>query len=295
MQELPNPCIRLPIGLIQITNNMRKVLVIIPCLNLWDRYTIHCMESIYASKGDTPFDILIVDNASIDSTEEKARDFGNRKMPERVIVIRNEENKGCGGGWNQGVAYGMENGYSHFLILNNDILMGPNTIQNLTDWIDESKALLVSAVDVSGELMVPEHLLNQDNPINHKDRSSAPHPNFSCFMITRETVERVGYFDSITFYPAYFEDNSYHYRIKLLAGEQSAVATTVGVFYHYGSRTQNEAVGAPVVPSAKFEENRRKYIELWGSEPTKETYTSPWNDATLTCKVDKDGNYIKQS
>lgn len=255
-----------------------KILVVIPVMNLWDQYTIHCMESIAANFNETPFDVLIIDQASSDQTVEKAKDFGNRKMPNRVIVLENDKNVGCAGAWNQGLDYALEHGYSHIAILNNDILLSPFTISEMYKRIKrEPHVLLTSAVDVIKELPAPQIVLDPEHEVNKKEDTEAPHPNFSCFMISRETVEKVGFFDE-GFFPAYFEDNDYHYRLKLVGGTDCAIANTRAVFIHYGSRTQNQSQGAPVVPGDLFGKNQEYFARKWGGVPSGEKFSRPFND-----------------
>ena len=271
---------------------MDKILIVIPVLNLWNEYTIHCMESIVASvfSGGTPvadYEVVIVDNGSSDVTFNNATDFASRKLPGRMHVLHNDVNRGCAGGWNQGVAWGMERGFTHFLIANNDILMGPRTIENLYKRMMKGDKLLVSAIDVIRELTVPQQVLDVDNQINWKEDTEAPHPSFSCFMINRECIDKVGYFDE-TFFPAYFEDNDYHYRIKLAAGPDAAIANTTGVFVHYGSRTQNQVAGG-VVPGNTFQANEAYFSRKWGGPPTREVWDHPFNDQS------KDLTYAKRT
>jgi len=268
---------------------MDKILIVIPVINLWDAYTIHAMESIAASKCDLPFEVLIVNQASTDQTVDKAIDFGNRKMPGRVHVLTNEKNTGCAGGWNAGVQYALDHGFTHIGIFNNDILVGPNAIQAMYDRLKREPAVyMTSAVDTIKELPIPQLVLNPEHDVNKKPDTEAPHPNFSCFMITKETVEKVGFFDE-GFFPAYFEDNDYHYRLKLAGGVNCAIANTLAVFIHYGSRTQNQSIGSPIVPGPSFEANRNYFISKWGGAPGSEKYTIPFNDST------KDLTYAKRS
>lgn len=256
---------------------MDKILVILPVVNLWDQYTIHCMESLYGSVCSVPFEVVIVDNNSSDMTVEKAKDFGGRKMPDRVHVIHNDTNKGCGGGWNQGLDFGLANGFTHFIVANNDVLVSPNTLQAMYDRMKRGDVLLTSAVDVSLEVKSPQAILDPENEVSKKPDTEAPHPNFSFFMITPETVQKVGMFDE-DFFPAYFEDNDYHYRCKLAGGTNCAIANTRAVFYHYGSRTQNQQPGAAIVPGAQFRMNEAHFFQKWGGRPTQEKFTKPFND-----------------
>lgn len=253
--------------------NNDKILIVVPVMNLWDRYTRPMLESI---KSSIPWAVYVIDNASTDNTSQLQ---GVEKLVGEKLLIykRNDTNVGCAGGWNQGVQFAIDNGFTHMLILNNDTLLGPKTVDALYNRIKQGDKLLVSAVDVSGEVMVATDILNPDDIVNNKEASEAPHPNFSCFMISLETIEKVGMFEE-GFYPAYFEDNDYHYRLKLAGGSDAGIATTSAVFYHYGSRTQNESGNVPVVPGNKFEENRQFFIKKWGGAPGNEVFTTPFND-----------------
>lgn len=266
---------------------MDKIFVVLPVINLWDEYTIHCMESLAAQKLDVEMHVVIVDQGSTDQTLNKALDFGNRKMPERVHLVHNDVNRGCAAGWNQGVKYAMDMGATHILVSNNDVLYGPGAVQALYNRFKrDPKVYLVSCVDVIREVVAPQLVLDPENAVNKKEDTEAPHPNFSGFMITPETIEKVGWFDE-DFHPAYFEDNDYHYRCKL--ADALAVANTTAVFIHYGSRTQNQAVGAPIVPGELFRKNAAHFEAKWGGSPGHEKFKQPFNHS------DKDLTYAKRT
>lgn len=283
-------------------DTQNRILVVMPCINLWDRYSKQCLESVLKSELNVPFAILVIDNNSTDGTPEKLEAFKAEHGVGFIHYIRNDHNKGCAPTWNQGVKWGVEDklvNFTHFLIINNDILVSPKTIQGMYDRMQTVSAdggkrkMLVSAIDVAGEIPVPEMILDPNHAVNNKEVSEAPHPHFSCFMITKETLEVVGYFDE-QFYPAYFEDNSYHYRCKLLAGSDSAITVTQVAFYHFGSRTQNEAYGGvPVVPGEAFNANRQRFIKLWGNVPGQESFNHPYNDESLSAKLNADQTYEK--
>jgi hypothetical protein len=106
--------------------------------------------------------------------------------------------------------------------------------------------------------------------------AEAPHPNFSAFMISRDCWRQTGEFDE-EFRPAYWEDNDYHYRMKV-AG-QVAVTFPPALFYHFGSRTQMEAAenGQPLTSGPQFEKLRGYYVAKWGGPPGGEVYRVPFN------------------
>lgn len=266
----------------------KRLLVIMPVINLWEQYTKWALQSLKCSE---PWDFLLIDNGSTDGTHEHVHTFresAHAGFADMVTVLRNEQNKGVSGSWNQGIKYGLEHGYTHFLILNNDILVHPHAIDGMLKRMDHGGVALVAAVDISGESRAPTEIFNMPD----KEPSESPHPNFSCFMITKDTIETVGWFDEV-FFPGYFEDNSYHYRVKLIRGDNAAITTTTAMFYHFGSKTQNQDIGKPIVPGPQFEKNRTEFIKLWGGNPGQEQFKHPYNDATLYPYLQEDQTYRK--
>lgn len=282
-------------------NNI-KLLIIVPVINLWSKYTKPCLDSI---KSKYNFDILLIDNASTDNTLKEANDYITSNQ-RQLLYITNEESLSCAQSWNTGVKYGMQRAYTHFLILNNDILLHPEAIDRMIERFELSKnkfvaikqevryatetksyelsndvekiyesevLMLVSCMDVKGECLDPQDVIIK----NLEDKIGCPeseNPHFSAFMINKQTIEKIGYFDE-EFFPAYFEDNSYHYRIKL--AEKKAICLPTALFYHYGSGTQNEALNHPVVSGDAFDRNRMKYIKMWGGLPGSEQYKTKYN------------------
>jgi GT2 family glycosyltransferase len=82
----------------------------------------------------------------------------------------------------------------------------------------------------------------------------------------------IGDFDEI-FYPAYYEDSDYLYRMKLKGIRQDVEAElnpqTVRI-----SMTQERD---PELVNASMEANRLRYIEKWGNSPLLETFLTPYN------------------
>lgn len=253
--------------------NQNKLLIIVAVRNLWKRYTEPMLKSIKVSK--MPYAVFLVDNGSTDETknlkdmEWESADGDKQKV---MLFKRNEENKGCSGAWNQGIEWGLKNGFTHFLIPNNDILLNARSVDALLERFEKGDVGCVASVDVSGEIRIPEEIFT----LAPKEASEAPNPNFSCFLISKDTIEKVGMFDE-GFFPAYFEDNDYHYRLKKAYGLNGAITITGSVFYHYGSRTQNESGDKPVVPGGDFEKNRAYFIQKWGGSPGNEKYEHPFN------------------
>jgi GT2 family glycosyltransferase len=243
-----------------------KLQIVIPLHNLWSRYTVPCLSSIRAS---IDYRVVVIDNASSDETSEEARN----RAGERFVYHRNPSNLGVSRVWNDGIRDAFDHGYDLVLVLNNDVLLHPECIDRLVARIAGAVVGIVTAVNIKEKCPNPSDVFHFDARANElvAERDS---PDFAAFLLNRVCWEKVGAFDE-SFSPAYFEDNDYHYRMQL-AGLR-AIAHPPAVFYHFGSRTQNEAGNQPIVVSQKFEENRQYYIRKWGGPPAGERFKEPFN------------------
>lgn len=259
-----------------------KIQIVIPAINLWNSYTKNCIESI---KTKYEYRILLIDNNSTDETKEEA----GKLVSDRFSHLRNDVSLSCAASWNVGIQDGFDRGYEYCLVLNNDILLHPEAIDRLVErfWPKgydmelqrpngEANLVMVTMHDIKSECEKSEDIFNK-NPEDKKDCPESEHPHYSAFMINKVYWDKIGPFDE-EFYPAYFEDNSSHYKIKL--ARLKAICLPTATFYHFGSRTQNEALGwnNPVVTGPAFERNRDVYVKMWGGLPEHETYKTKFNE-----------------
>lgn len=291
-----------------------KIQIVVPAINLWAKYTKRCLDSIdeammRAKAHGIECRTVLVDNASSDETLTEA----GKRVSSLFAHKRNEERWGFQKSVNYGVNDAWERGFDVVLVCNNDIVLHPEAIWrvaqrfeasrdrlvavrkeasfvvasgDVTDYmtpesvVEETILGMVTCMDVRGEMvgkgMEPERI--SELFAGEKEvLGESPHPNFSAFAVNRLCWERVGEFDEL-FAPAYFEDNDYHYRMKL-AG-LLAIVCPPAMFYHYGSRTQNEARedGKPIVTGTLFEMARNRYVGKWGGVPGSEAFQTPFNN-----------------
>lgn len=278
---------------------MPKVQIIITSINLWEKYTKPCIDSI-----KTKYDhrILLVDNGSTDETKTEA----GKLVSNTFSHHRNEKAACCAKSWNYGVKDAFERGYDYALVLNNDVLLHPETIDRLVERFELSKQKLiaesiemeahkvnpeititapirpnkfesevlamVTAMNIRGECEKPEDIFKKDAE-PYKLVGESEHPDFSAFMISKVGYEKIGEFDE-NFVPCYFEDNDYHYRVNL-AGLK-AITLPTAIYYHFGSKTQSES-GVVVSTHASFDNNRAYFVRKWGGAPGSEQYQKPFN------------------
>lgn len=256
---------------------MSKVAIIIPAINLWNKYSKPCIASVKKACEDYNLDyrILYIDNASTDETLIEA----GKLVSHNFAHLRNSNPWGCAQSWNHGIKDAFERGFKYVLVINNDVLLHPQAIISLIRRFeqerdnDNSDIMMVTMHDIRSECVNPTDLFDKDRN-EKKDCPESEGPHFSAFMINKRCWDMIGEFDE-NFRPAYFEDNDYHYRIKLQ--NVKAIVLPTAMFYHYGSKTIAEA-GVPTSTNQTFERNREYYRTKWGGIPGEEKFKTPFNE-----------------
>lgn len=87
-----------------------------------------CLNSIYEQGGQSSFEIIVIDNASIDGSAQMVKtEFSD------VILIQNRDNKGYAGAANQGIAVSKGR---YVLIVNSDIIIYDGAIDKVVKYAD---------------------------------------------------------------------------------------------------------------------------------------------------------------
>ncbi len=241
-----------------------ELAIIIPVLNCVD----YSKKMIPTIKTRHPYKLILINNGSTDGTEAYFHELSSEA---NTLVVNYKENRGVAPAWNSGIRRAILDFNSrYFLIPNNDVLLHPQAIDILVEAIQAPRVALATATDVSGKVAKPEDTLNLTVPMKNIFTDC---PDFSCFMLKKETINRIGYFDP-KFYPAYFEDNDYHYRIKLQG--LRGVKTNRALFFHYGSRTMKDNAGVKEVVNLGYNANKEYYKRKWGGYPGEEKFHKPF-------------------
>ena len=230
---------------------MSNIGVVIPVLNLY-KYAVDCIASIRSAHN---IETLIIPNY-------------RHKWP-------------LSRAWNYGIEYLLlDKSCKSVAVLNDDILLAPYTLDSLVLALDKPEYDLVSGANMRGGMSNPDDILTY-NVEDWRNPVPVSGPDFSFFMLNFETFNKVGRFDE-NFIPAYFEDNDYHQRMKILGLNGCSINTAP--FYHIGSQTQNADPKNPACPPTQFIQNRKYYITKWGGEPGRERFKTPFNDSKMTVK-----------
>jgi GT2 family glycosyltransferase len=107
---------------------------------------------------------------------------------------------------------------------------------------------------------------------NHKKDFYTSTQDWCSFILPKSTYTKVGKFD-IDFYPAYFEDNDYMYRMQLAGLKSIFKIPFLSPFLYKASMTLEKD------PSIRngYINNARLYEEKWGGRPNEEKFKTPYN------------------
>ncbi len=190
-----------------------------------------CLASIGEHPPSGSFEIIVVDNASVDGTPDMIAE----RFPS-VRLIRNGENIGYSRGVNSGI---RSSGGRNLLVLNPDILANEGSIDRLVDFLERTPDAGIAAsklVYPDGRLqyscrrfynftvlllrrtflgkLFPNARLLREHLMMDYDHERARKVDWvigACMLVRREAIDRVGAMDERFF--LYFEDLDWCYRM----------------------------------------------------------------------------------
>jgi len=238
--------------------------------------TIPCLDSLFLYTPKDHFELVIVDNASSDGTQDYLRKVAEEH--DNVILILNQENKGYAGGNNDGMRAAKGD---RIVLLNNDTMATPGWLDSLLEPLekDRSIGLICPVTNSAGNeqtVVIPS--LNEENYVEVSRRYTSKNKGhlfdteklgFYCVAMRRDVMEKVGPLDE-RFGLGMFEDDDYCLRVKK-AGYRLVI--NEGCFiYHKGSLSFKKLENRDY--QQIFERNRDYYQKKHGQ---------PWlfNDLTL--------------
>ena len=161
------------------------------------------------------------------------------KRQENFKVFRFNKNLGVAKSWNFLCKKAFEK-VDNVLILNDDIYLGKNQ-KDIYKFIKRTSFDLV-----------------------HSEQ------HFCSFILTQQTYEKVVFDES--FYPAYFEDNDFKYRLRL---EKKKIVESS--FLNPLVYRNSMSIMKDRQLNNKFMDNQNYYIKKWGGLPNEEIYKTPFN------------------
>ena len=200
------------------THDHPEISIIIAVYNEWD-YTLACLRSIIINKPKASFEIIVIDDCSMDQTPEALR------VVKGIKVITNNENQGFLLSCNRAA---KEATGKFLYFLNNDV-------QVLPGWLDELHQTFTEIPEaglVGSKLIYPDGRLQEAGGAVWEDGSATnfgrgddpgkPEYNFlkdtdycsgASIMVPAKIFRRLGGFDE-RFVPAYYEDTDLAFSVR---------------------------------------------------------------------------------
>jgi GT2 family glycosyltransferase len=166
---------------------------------------------------------------------------GFENKPPQLMCYTPPQNLGVAGSWNAIVERQALLGYTHMLIPNDDVIITKTAIE-LEDWLHENPADFYTA-----------------------------NGSYCAFIIPYATYVKIGAFDTL-FYPAYYEDNDYTYRLQLAGCRKLDSEFLLPEVLRFSKSGEKDKSLYDKVFLC-----RRYYEDKWGGAPSQETYKTPHN------------------
>jgi len=225
---------------------MAKPLVSIVVVNWNGKHFLNkCLTSIANNTDYSDYEIIVVDNGSIDGSIELVK-----KKFSDVRLIENHKNLGFSKGNNIGVRNSKG---VYILILNNDTeVIDKNWLNNAINLFETDEKIGVIGCKLiypNGKLQHAGGKINFLNPhfsshigigknpeaINYNKFFDVDYVTAAAMFIKKEVIEKIGLFDEILS-PAYYEDSDFCIRAKK-AGYKVIYAPNIKLI-HYESQTK---------------------------------------------------------
>ncbi len=242
--------------------------LLILCCNELD-FTRQCLESVLLHTRP-PYELILVDNGSTDSTPAYLQQIQTRPGPSRVVALRNETNQGFAAGCNQALAVARGR---YLVLLNNDTIVTPGWLDGLIAWSLKDWPHIGLVGPVTSYAAAPQQIpVAYRTPAELTAFAEHRRAEYSgkalqverligfCLLLRREVLQRIGPLDQ-RFGLGFFEDDDLCVRARE-AGFGLVVALDVFI-HHYGSRTFQ---GLGIDRTRQLHENFELFKAKWGPE-----------------------------
>jgi GT2 family glycosyltransferase len=215
--------------------------VVITSCDNFETTTGPCLKSMLEDKEKGAFEIIVVDNGSLDNTPEKAGELAAGE--ENVRLVINKSNRGFAGGNNDGARIARGN---ILMFLNSDTIVPQGTIGKLTRLLfDHPEWGMLGPVSnqAGNEQKIFTRSENQDDIIREgeewcarskSDYFRSERLDFFCVAIRKSAFNMLGGLDE-RFGLGYYEDVDYSIRANM-AGI-SMIFTEDCFVYHSGGKS----------------------------------------------------------
>ncbi len=199
--------------------------------------------------------LVIVNNWNNEEMAEQC----NSLEREGAEVIRHPENIGCSGAMNIGLRK-IESDDLDFVIILSPSALFTNTIQDFVDLIEKEESKKKNYYYLT--------MSNLETDLH-------------AFAVMRRCVEEIGLYDE-NFYPVYYDDTDYGYRMKL-HGVQKTIVTPDRISQDLNGGLKSDPRAFDLYWK-NVDHIHNYYVRKWGGEAGQEIYKTPFNNPKLTIK-----------
>lgn len=164
-----------------------------------------------------------------------------KEQPPQMTIVRPGGNLGVAASWNHIIKITPDAPW--WCIANFDVVFAPGDLERLTERMEAG----VEVVMLGG---------------------------FTAFGVSRSAIAKAGWFDE-NFIPAYFEDNDFDRRCRLMGVSMEALPAGMR---HRVSSTLKDDKKAQLGNLKTFPMNKAYYKQKWGGMPYRETYETPFDE-----------------
>ncbi|WP_294156557.1 glycosyltransferase [uncultured Clostridium sp.] len=245
-----------------------KVSIIILTYNN-QKYTEDCLNSIFFKTAYPNYEIIIVDNNSIDNTKSYLKDVESRQK--NVKVIFNDENYGFAKGNNIGI---KASDGEYIVLLNNDTIVTRGWLTSFIKHFEDDKNLaLIGPVtnNISNEAKIKVNYSRNEDIDYFAYNYTIQHIGQTyddinvlamfCVMISRKAFNKIGYLEE-EYGIGMFEDDDYSYKAKYM-GYNIRCAEDVFI-HHYLSATLSKLNGSQY--KELFYRNKSIFEKRWNTK-----------------------------
>lgn len=189
------------------------------------KYNNKCIESILRSTIRDQLQIIVVDNASTDTSLKELGEYWEENKQIQIIPLA--ENYGFSKANNEGIRLLIKQGIKYFLLLNNDTEIEPSAIEQMVESHKRTGAIVVPKIFYADNPEIVWCAGGEFSPIIKKPKqlgiNKPESPKFQiskycdfgtgcCILLTKEIIDKLGFLDERFF--LYYEDTEYSFRAK---------------------------------------------------------------------------------
>lgn len=197
------------------------------------------------NRADLLNEALIKYFEDFENTEIFIVDNGNQSIitrEEKFAIYRPTENLGVAKSWNYIMDYADKVEATHVLMMNDDVYLG------------RTEHEIISVLTNNENFDFINSFLN-----------------WCSYILKVEAWKKAGKFDE-EFFPAYFEDNSFDYKMTLIGAKKTWTSFLDPIVYR-----NSMTIAKDPALNNRFEYNKQLYIKMWGGIPTEEKYVTKFN------------------